>query len=148
MHSEPRGPGLISGSDSPATHCSGDTEAFPAAYFPIAVMRSLSQVPSRPPTLPLYKARSPESGTAPWGKLWNRIAGLVSGRADSAAVRLPLMPYYPANPAPPPQPPTSPTPFLSPYHFTSIFYSRTPFISGGATEKNLFLRRHKEESVF
>lgn len=60
-------------------------------------MRSLSQVPPRPPTFPLYKARSPGSVTAPWGKLWNRMAGLVSGRADSA-VRLPLIPYYPASP--------------------------------------------------
>lgn len=63
-----------------------------AAYFPIAVMWSVSQVPSRPPTFPLYKARSPGSVTAPRGKLWNRTAGLVSGRADSAAWLL-LIPY-------------------------------------------------------
>lgn len=70
-----------------------------AAYFPIAVMRSVSQVPSCPPTFPLYKARSLGSVTAPRGKLWNRTAGLVSGRADSA-VRLLLIPYYPAYPSP------------------------------------------------
>lgn len=66
-----------------------------AAYFPIAVMWSMSQVPSRPPTFPLYKARSPGSVTALRGKLWNRTAGPVSGRADSA-VGLLLIPYYPA----------------------------------------------------
>lgn len=99
-------------------------------------MRSLSQVPSRPPTFPLYKARSPGSVTAPWGKLWNRMAGLVSGRADSAA-RLPLIPYYPASPLS--------FSFFSPFSYQRItspfiFYSRTPFtgtlsLSGSAREK-------------
>lgn len=93
-----------------------------AAYFPIAVMRSVSQVPSRPPTFPLYKARSPGSVTAPGGKLWNRTAGLVSGRAESA-VRLLLIPYYPASPS---------SLFFffsfSYHHITSpsIFYSKLP----------------------
>lgn len=116
-----------------------------AAYFPIAVMRSLSQVPSRPPTFPLYKARRPGSVTAPWGKLWNRMAGLVSGRADSA-VRLPLIPYYPASPS-----------FFSPFLITvslrpPSFIVALPVpghsLSGSAREKDLFLRGHKEESVF
>lgn len=85
-------------------------------------MRSVSQVPSRPPTFPLYKARSPGSVTAPGGKLWNRTAGLVSGRAESA-VRLLLIPYYPASP--------SSLFFFFPFsyhHITSpsIFYSELP----------------------
>lgn len=78
---------------------------------------------------------------------------MVSGRADSA-VRLLLIPYYTARPS---------SAFLffpfSYHHITSpsIFYRRTPFqwdtvsltFSGGAGEKNLFLRQqHKEKPVF
>lgn len=117
-----------------------------AAYFPIAVMRSVSQVPSRPPTFPLYKARIPRSSYAPEGKLWNRTAGLVSGRADSA-VGLLIIPYYPARPC-------FFFFFLSPYHFTHnllksySLYQDTVSLYFQVEQENLFLHWHKEEPLF